>query len=35
MDVYMCLFCVCVVLCERKRPCDGLIIRPKSPIVCV
>jgi hypothetical protein len=30
IDVCLCLVCVCVVLC-RKRPCDGLIPRPRSP----
>jgi hypothetical protein len=25
------LFCVCVVLCVGKRPCDGPILRPRCP----
>jgi hypothetical protein len=36
MDVWcVCaFFCVCVVLCLGKRPCDELITRPRSPTVC-
>jgi hypothetical protein len=30
----VCIYSVCVVLC-RWRPCDGLIPRPRSPIVCL
>jgi hypothetical protein len=31
MYVYVRLFCVYVVLYAGKRPCDGLITRPRSP----
>jgi hypothetical protein len=31
VDVCVHLFCVCVVLCVGRGPCDGLIPRPRSP----
>jgi hypothetical protein len=34
MFVYAFILCLCCPV-YRKRPCDGLITRPRSPTVCV
>jgi hypothetical protein len=34
MDVYLRLFCICVVM-STLRPCDGPIPHPKSPTDCL
>jgi hypothetical protein len=35
MDVCVCVYYVLLLSWSKQRPCDELITRPRSPIVCV
>jgi hypothetical protein len=35
VDISVCICCVCVVLYVGRRPCELLILNPRSPAECV